>query len=118
MAGVPGGAGGFLAISIVVFIVLGSVLEGIPAIVLFGPLLFPVARELHINEVHYTMVVILAMGIGLFSPPFGVGFYQSVLIGRSTTDEAVGRMFPYLASVAVALVLVAAIPWLWTGFLH
>jgi len=118
MASVPGGAGGFLAISIVVFIVLGSVLEGIPAIVLFGPLLFPIARELHINEVHYTMVVILSMGIGLFSPPFGVGFYQSVLIGRSTTDQAIGRMFPYLASVVVALVLVAAIPWLSTGFLH
>jgi tripartite ATP-independent transporter DctM subunit len=118
MASVPGGGAGFLAISIVVFIVLGSVLEGIPAIVLFGPLLFPVARELHINEVHYTMVVILAMGIGLFSPPFGVGFYQSVLIGRSSTDQAIGRMFPYLASVAFALVLVAAIPWLSTGFLH
>jgi tripartite ATP-independent transporter DctM subunit len=118
MAGVPGGAAGFLAISIVVFIVLGSILEGIPAIVLFGPLLFPVARELHINEVHYTMVVILAMGIGLFSPPFGVGFYQSVLIGRSTTDEAIGRMFPYLASVAAALILVAAFPWLSTAFLH
>jgi len=118
MAGVPGGKGGFLAISIVVFIVLGSVLEGIPAIVLFGPLLFPVARQMHINEVHYTMVVILSMGVGLFSPPFGVGFYQSVLIGRSTTEEAVGRVFPYLASVVVALILVAAIPWLSTGLLH
>ncbi len=118
MAAVPGGQGGFLAISIVVFIVLGSVLEGIPAIVLFGPLLFPIARELHINDVHYTMVVILSMGIGLFSPPFGVGFYQSVLIGRSSTDQAIGRIFPYLASVAVALILVAAIPWLSTGFLH
>jgi tripartite ATP-independent transporter DctM subunit len=118
MANVPGGAGGFLAISIVVFIVLGSVLEGIPAIVLFGPLLFPIARQLHINDVHYTMVVILAMGIGLFSPPFGVGFYQSVLIGKATTDQAIGRMFPYLASVGVALILVAAFPWLATGFLH
>ena len=117
MANVPGGPGGFLAISIVVFLVLGSVLEGIPAIVLFGPLLFPIARELHINEVHYTMVVILSMGIGLFSPPFGVGFYQSVLIGRSTSDQAIGRIFPYLAGVGVALILVAAIPWLSTGFL-
>jgi tripartite ATP-independent transporter DctM subunit len=118
MAGVPGGAGGFLAISIVAFIVLGSVLEGIPAIVLFGPLLFPIARDMHINEVHYTMVVILAMGVGLFSPPFGVGFYQSVLIGRSTSEEAIGRIFPYLASIVVALILVAAIPWLSTGLLH
>jgi TRAP-type C4-dicarboxylate transport system permease large subunit len=64
------------------------------------------------------MVVILSMGIGLFSPPFRVGFYQSVLIGESTTDAAIGRIFPYLASVAVALVLVAAIPWLSTGFLR
>ncbi len=42
---------------------------------LFGPLLFPVAKAMGVHEVHYAMVVILAMGIGLFAPPFGVGFY-------------------------------------------
>src|SRR6202030_3909905 len=62
MAGVPGGSWGFLAITIVAFIVLGSVLEGLPAIVLFGPLLFPVAKTMGVHEVHYAMVVILAMG--------------------------------------------------------
>jgi hypothetical protein len=62
MAGVPGGSWGFLAITIVAFIILGSVLEGLPAIVLFGPLLFPVAKAVGVNEVHYAMVVILAMG--------------------------------------------------------
>jgi tripartite ATP-independent transporter DctM subunit len=113
----PGGRSGFLAISIVVFIVLGSILEGIPAIVLFGPLLFPIARAVGVNDVQYTMVVILAMGIGLFAPPFGVGFYQSCLIGRADSDEAIGRIFPYLAAVFVALVLVAAIPWLSIGLL-
>ena len=71
MAAVPGGAAGFLLISIVAFIVLGSVLEGIPAIVLFGPLLFPVARQLGVHEVHYAMVVILAMGLGLFALSVG-----------------------------------------------
>jgi tripartite ATP-independent transporter DctM subunit len=114
----PGGAHGFMAISVVAFVVLGSVLEGIPAIVLFGPLLFPIAGALGIDQVQYAMVAVLAMGIGLFSPPFGVGFYQSVLIGRATTDQAIGRIAPYLGAVAVALVLVAAIPWLSTGFLH
>src|SRR5215469_3813864 len=73
MAGVPGGTAGFLAITIVAFIILGSVLEGLPAIVLFGPLLFPVAKAMGVHEVHYAMIVILAMGIGLFAPPFGVG---------------------------------------------
>ncbi|HEV3158277.1 MAG TPA: TRAP transporter large permease subunit [Candidatus Baltobacteraceae bacterium] len=113
----PGGRVGFMAISIVIFLVLGSILEGIPSIVLVGPLMFPVARQFGINDVQYTMVVILAMGIGLFAPPFGVGFYQSCLIGRSSSDEAIGRIFPYLGGVFAALLLVAAIPWLSTGFL-
>jgi Na+/H+ antiporter NhaD/arsenite permease-like protein len=50
MAGVPGGTAGFLAITIIAFIILGSVLEGLPAIVLFGPLLFPVAKAMGVNE--------------------------------------------------------------------
>jgi tripartite ATP-independent transporter DctM subunit len=117
MAAVPGGKGGFLAITIVAFIVLGSVLEGIPAIVLFGPLLFPVARAIGVNEVHYAIVVILAMGIGLFAPPFGVGFYGACAIGRISPDDALWRIWPYIAALVVALVIVAAFPWLSIGFL-
>jgi tripartite ATP-independent transporter DctM subunit len=117
MISVPGGAAGFLAISVVVFVVLGSVLEGLPAMVLFGPLLFPVARGLGINEVHYAIVAILAMGIGLFSPPFGVGFYQTCLIGRASSDQALGPIWAYMGALIVALALVAAVPWLTTGFL-
>ncbi len=72
MAKLPGGGPAFIAVSILAFVLLGSVLEGIPAIVLFGPLLFPIARQLGIHDVHYSMIVVLAMGIGLFAPPFGV----------------------------------------------
>ena len=117
MGRVPGGTAGFLAISIAVFIVLGSVLEGIPAIVLFGPLLFPVARTLGVHEVHYAIVVILAMGIGLFAPPFGVGFFSACAIGRVSPDDAIWRIWPYLAALVVALAVVAAVPWLSIGFL-
>jgi tripartite ATP-independent transporter DctM subunit len=118
MAGLPGGHAGFLAVSIVTFVVLGSVLEGIPAIVLFGPLLFPVARALGVHEVHYAMVVILSMGIGLFAPPFGVGFYAACAIGRVSPDEAMGRVWPYLGALVLALIIVAALPWLSVGFLE
>ena len=117
MAAVPGGKAGFLAISILVFAVLGSVLEGIPAIVLFGPLLFPVSRALHIHDVHYAMVVILAMGLGLFAPPFGVGFYAACAIGRVPPDAAMGKVWPYLGALLIALIIVAAVPWLSIGFL-
>ena len=117
MAGLPGGAFTFLAVSIVAFIVLGSVLEGIPAIVLFGPLLFPIAREMGVHEVQYAMVVILAMGLGLFAPPFGVGFYVASAIGRVNPDEGMRPILGYLAALLAGLVLVAAIPWISIGFL-
>jgi tripartite ATP-independent transporter DctM subunit len=117
MADVPGGAWGFLGISIVAFIVLGSVLEGIPAMVLFGPLLFPVAKALGVHEVHYAMVVILAMGVGLFAPPFGLGYYAACTIGRVSPDAAMLRIWPYLGVLVLGLLVVAAVPWISIGFL-
>ena len=117
MTGRAGRAAGFMAVSMVVFVILGSVLEGMPAMVLFGPLLFPVARALGINVVQYAIVAILAMGIGLFSPPFGVGFYQSCLIGGVSSDDAFGPIWPYMAALVAALLIVAAVPWISTGFL-
>jgi tripartite ATP-independent transporter DctM subunit len=117
MTSLPGGAAGFMAVSIVAFIVLGSVLEGIPAMVLFAPLLFPIAHQLGIHEVHYAMVTILAMGLGLFAPPFGIGYYTACAIGRVDPDAGLRRIWVYLAALLVGLVIVAAVPWLSTGFL-
>ena len=118
MVSMPGGRGGFIAASVVLFVLLGSFLEGIPAVVLFGPLLFPVSRIMGVHDVHYAMMVILGMGVGLFSPPFGVGFYAACAIGKVSPDEAMGRVFPYMAAVLAALIVVAAIPWLSVGFLR
>ena len=115
MTGVPGGSISFMAISIVVFTVLGSVLEGIPAMVLFGPLLFPIAKDVGINDLHYAVVVILAMGIGLFAPPFGLGYYAACIIGRVPPEVGLRRIWPYLGALAAGLVVVAAVPWLSTG---
>jgi tripartite ATP-independent transporter DctM subunit len=117
MTSVPGGPYGFLAISIVGFAVLGSLLEGAPAILVFGPLLFPAAKTLGINEIHYAMVAILAMGLGLFAPPFGIGYYYACAIAKVAPDAAISRIWPYLGLLLVALAVIAAVPWLSTGFL-
>jgi tripartite ATP-independent transporter DctM subunit len=117
MGAVPGGAVGFMIVSAIAFILLGSFLEGIPAIVLFGPLLFPLARAAGINEVHYAMVVVFAMGLGLFAPPFGVGFYAACAIGKVNPDLAMKRVWPYLGALFVALLVIATVPWISIGFL-
>lgn len=113
----PGGTVGIMLLSIVMFVVLGSVLEGIPAMVLFGPLLFPVAKAAGINEVHYAIVAVLAMGVGLFSPPLGVGFFSACAIGKAEPETTVRAMLPYLAALLVALLVIAFVPWISLGFL-
>jgi tripartite ATP-independent transporter DctM subunit len=118
MSGLPGGAVTFMAASIAAFVVLGSVLEGIPAIVLFGPLLFPIARAVGIHEVHYAMVVILAMGIGLFAPPFGVGYYAACAIGRVEPADGMAPIWAYMLVLVIGTIIVAAVPWISIGFLR
>ncbi|TWB60389.1 tripartite ATP-independent transporter DctM subunit [Bradyrhizobium sacchari] len=117
MTGLPGGVPVFLAVTIVTFVILGSVLEGIPAIVLFGPLLFPIARQVGVHDVHYAMVVVLAMGIGLFAPPFGVGYYAACAISRINPDEGMRPIVGYMIALLIGTLIVAAVPWLSIGFL-
>ena len=63
------------------------------------------------------MVVVLSMGLGLFAPPLGVGYYSACAIGRVDPDVGRRRIWPYLAALLVGLVVVAAVPWLSIGFL-
>jgi TRAP-type C4-dicarboxylate transport system permease large subunit len=92
-------------------------LEGIPAIVLFGPLLFPIARQVGVHDVHYAMVVILAMGMGLFAPHFGVGYYAACAISRINPDEGMKPIVGYMVALLIGTLIVAAVPWISTGFL-
>jgi len=117
MTGLPGGSATFIAVSILAFVILGSVLEGIPAIVLFGPLLFPIAHAVGVHEVHYAMIIILAMGIGLFAPPFGVGYYAACAIGRVDPAEGIRPIWGYMLALSIGLIIVAIFPWISIGFL-
>ena len=63
------------------------------------------------------MVVILAMGIGLFAPPFGVGYYVACAIGRVDPTEGMRTIWGYMLALAIGTVIVAAVPWISIGFL-
>ena len=99
-----------MAITIVVFVILGCFLEGLPAIVLMAPLMFPIARTLGIHDVHYAMVVVTSMNIGLMAPPIGIGFYIACKIGNVSPDEAMGAIWPYLLALIIGLIVIAAVP--------
>ncbi|WP_157269521.1 TRAP transporter large permease [Azohydromonas aeria] len=106
----PGGWIAFMGVTIVVFLVLGCLLEGLPAVLLLAPIVFPIARKLGINDVHYAMVVVTAMNVGLMMPPIGVGFYVACRIGDAKPDDVMGAIWPYLAALLVGVVVIAAVP--------
>jgi tripartite ATP-independent transporter DctM subunit len=100
----------FLLLSIAVLIVMGSVLEGAAALIIFGPLLLPVAVKLGIDPLHFGVVLVIAMGIGLFAPPLGLGLYGACLIGNVPVEQTVKPILGYLGLLFLCLLVVAFVP--------
>ena len=100
----------FLLLSIAILIVMGSVLEGAAALIIFGPLLMPVARQMGVDPLSYGIILVVGMGIGLFAPPLGVGLYGSCLIGGVTLEETVWPIMKYLGVLLLCLLLIAFVP--------
>ena len=117
LSNLPGGWFTFMLVSIVLFMLLGCVLEGLPAIVLLAPIMFPIAHAMGINDIHYSMVIVTAMNIGLMAPPIGVGFYIACKIGNVSPDEAMGAIWPYIGAMILGLLAIAAVPWFSTALL-
>lgn len=105
-----GGSWLFLLLSILILIVMGSVLEGAAALIIFGPLLVPVAGQLGIAPLHYGVVLVVAMGIGLFAPPLGLGLYGACLIGEVPIEVTIRPMLRYLGLLVLCLLVIAFVP--------
>ncbi len=101
----------FILGSIVLLIVVGSLLEGLPALIILGPLLMPIAGQYGIDIIHYSMIMILAMGVGIFIPPIGIGFYVSCTVSESRLEATSRAMLPYLAVLIIGVLVVAFVPW-------
>jgi tripartite ATP-independent transporter DctM subunit len=102
----------FLILNAILFILLGAVLEGLPAVVILVPAFLPVVKTMGIDLIHYSIVVTAATGIGLFLPPIGVGLFISCGIAGITIDKVTREMMPYVTMLSIGLLLVIAFPWL------
>ncbi|MDR3591994.1 MAG: TRAP transporter large permease subunit [Negativicutes bacterium] len=101
----------FMLATVVILIVMGAVLEGIPALLVFAPLLVPLAPKFGIEPLQYGMVLLIAMGLGSFAPPIGIGLYTTCAICGTKVEETTRAMIPYLIVLFVGLLLVAFVPW-------
>src|SRR6516162_458088 len=105
----------FMLGSIALLVVVGVLLEGLPSLNVLAPLLIPIAGKLGVSELHYALVLIIAMGVGGFMPLAGVGFYVCCAIMRCDIEQASRAMLPYLIMVLVGLIVVAFVPWFALG---
>jgi len=101
----------FMICSIVLLVLVGVLLEGLPSLNVLAPLLIPIAGKLGLSELHYALVLIIAMGIGGFMPFAGVGFYVCCAVMRCDIETASRAMLPYLIVLLAGLLIVAFVPW-------
>jgi tripartite ATP-independent transporter DctM subunit len=101
----------FMIGSIALLIVVGVLLEGLPSLNVVAPLMIPIAGKLGLSELHYALVLIIAMGIGGFMPLAGVGFYVCCAVMRCDIERASRAMLPYMLVVLIGLLVIAFVPW-------
>jgi C4-dicarboxylate transporter DctM subunit len=110
--GVGGGKLTFLLLSVLVFLPLFALLDGLPGMLMIMPVFVPIAQQLGIDLVHYGILITTVMGIALFLPPFGVGLYIVLGLSGATLGELSKYLLPYLATMTVIAMLIALVPWI------
>lgn len=100
----------FLLASVAMFTVFAALLEGFPAVIILAPIFFPIAAKMGVNPLHFSIVIIASVGIGLFLPPLGVGLFVACGIGRSSITRVTAPFLPYLLVLVLGLLVVTFVP--------
>lgn len=101
---------GALFIMMVVYVVFGSILETVPALLIFTPIFLPVIRDLHIHMLQFSMVAIAAIGLGMFLPPSGLGILSLCTVGNAKMDSFIKPLVPFVVILFIGLTILVAIP--------
>jgi C4-dicarboxylate transporter DctM subunit len=108
----------FLFVSMLVMVVIGIVLEGLPAILIAAPILLPVAIRFGIEPLQYGIVLCVAMGIGVFMPPVGIGYYVACAIGNAPVNATMRPSLIYMTFIVLGLMVVILFPQLTVWLPH
>ena len=100
----------FLVIVNLLLLVIGCLIETLPAMLITVPILLPTAKTLGIDLVHFGVIVIFNLIIGIMTPPMGIGLYILMAISEVKFGELVRASLPFVAALLVALVLLTMFP--------
>ena len=111
VAGISASPWFFLLLSNLIFLVFGAVLEGLPALIVFVPVMYPIAMQFGIDPLHYGILIIASIGIGVFLPPIGVALFIACAIAKLNIVDSTKFMAPYLVILFLGLLVITYIPW-------
>jgi len=104
------GWAGFLLVVNLFFLFLGCIMDAVPAMLIFFPVLLPVAKGLGVDPIHFGVVVVLNLMIGLLTPPVGALLFLEAKIADVSFEDLVRAVGPYLAALLAVLALITYLP--------
>ncbi len=100
----------FFIVATLIMVVFGAILEGAPALIIFGPLFVPIAEQLGIHPLHFGILTVVAMGLGLFAPPVGLGPFATCAITQTRIEDVSRAILKYIAVLFLGILLLIFVP--------
>lgn len=102
----------FLILTIALFFFFGMILDGLPAILIFFPILYPIALSLGIHPLHFGVLVIAVVGISIVAPPIGLCLVIICSLAKINLTDTIRPLIPYILILVGDLIVIAFWPWL------
>jgi tripartite ATP-independent transporter DctM subunit len=99
----------FLAMLIIFLLLIGTVVEGVPAKLILVPMLLPITDQFGIDRVHFGLIITNALLIGIATPPMGIGLYIMVKVGNVSFERVAIAVLPFLIPLLLVLLLITYI---------
>jgi C4-dicarboxylate transporter DctM subunit len=100
-----------LGVNAALFII-GMFIETSAAIIVLAPILAPVAMHFGVDPVHFGMIMVVNLALGMITPPFGVNLFAACTVARISLDRIVPRLLPFVAVVLGCLMVITYMPWI------
>jgi TRAP-type C4-dicarboxylate transport system permease large subunit len=100
----------FLGLLLVFLLLIGCVVEGVPAKLILVPMLLPIIDGFGIDRVHFGLIITMALLIGIATPPMGIGLYIMVEVGNVSFEKVTIAVLPFLIPLIAVLILITYVP--------